>query len=425
MATEHKAIPARHVAAVVIGNGLEFYDFLCYATFAVYIGKAYFPPGDARLNLLFSLATFGLGFITRPIGAIVLGGMGDRVGRKPAMLLSFALMGLGMAALAFTPDFAQIGWAAPLIIVLARLVQGFALGGEVGPSTAFLMEAAPPHRRGFYTVLQPVGQRLATLVAGLAGLAVTAAFGPEDLQSWAWRLPFVFGLIIIPFGLFLRQSLPETLHDGAEERPAPRPALQAHARLLLCGFFLLASVTIAAFVLVYFTTYALTVLHLPPSVSFGATALVSAVSIVVGLAAGHLTDRIGRKPLLVLPNLVMALLAPLGFWVIVAFPSTGVFYAVLTGFGTVSAIAAAPVLIAITEGLPRQIRSGGLATLYAFAIAIFGGTTQVALAWLLQVTGNPLMPGWYWAVAALAGALAAVFLPETAPRCAATRTAPA
>src|SRR5436190_2526636 len=168
-----KRVPARHVAAVVVGNALEFYDFLTYAFFAVYIGRTFFPANDPATSLLASLGTFGVGFVTRPIGAFVIGRMGDRLGRKPAMILSFSLMGIAITGLALTPSYATIGVAAPALVILFRMLQGFALGGEVGPTTAFLLEAAPPERRGFYTAFQAWTQDLSILASGLIGLGLS------------------------------------------------------------------------------------------------------------------------------------------------------------------------------------------------------------------------------------------------------------
>ena len=176
-----------HILAVVTGNALEFYDFVTYSFFAVYIGRTFFPESLTRYSLLASLATFGVGFVMRPVGAFVIGRMGDRIGRKPAMLLSFSLMGIGIAGLALTPSYARIGLAAPVLVVIFRLVQGFALGGEVGPTTAFLIEAAPPERRGLYASLQYTTQDFAVLVAGLVGLGLANTLSEQALQDWGWR----------------------------------------------------------------------------------------------------------------------------------------------------------------------------------------------------------------------------------------------
>src|SRR5262249_41655028 len=193
------SVPAKHVAAVVVGNALEFYDFLTYAFFAVYIGRAFFPANDPTTSLLASLGTFAAGFVTRPIGGIVIGRMGDRYGRKPA--LSFSLMGIAITGLALTPPYGMIGVAAPAFVLLFRMVQGFALGGEVGPTTAFLLEAAPPERRGFYTAFQAWTQELAILVSGLVGLALSSVLNDKQLQDFGWRLAFILGATIVPFGL--------------------------------------------------------------------------------------------------------------------------------------------------------------------------------------------------------------------------------
>src|SRR5579863_3881711 len=223
-----ESVPARHVAAVVVGNALEFYDFLTYAFFAVYIGRTFFPSTSASASLLASLGAFGAGFVTRPIGGIVIGRMGDRLGRKPAMILSVSLMGIAITGLAFTPSHAMIGLAAPILVVFFRMLQGFALGGEVGPTTAFLLESAPPERRGFYTAFQAWTQHLAVLIAGLVGYVLSNLLNDQQLQDFGWRIAFLLGTLIVPFGILVRRSLPETLHRASharEERVPLRPYL--------------------------------------------------------------------------------------------------------------------------------------------------------------------------------------------------------
>jgi MFS family permease len=203
-------VAPRQIAAVVIGNALEFYDFLTYAFFAVQIGHAFFPSRNPSSSLLLSLATFGAGFLMRPVGGVVIGRMGDRVGRKPAMLLSFSCMGIAMTGLALTPTYASIGIAAPLLVITFRLLQGFALGGEVGPTTAYLMEAAPLEKRGLYASLQYSTQGLAVMTAGLIGVLLARLLEPEALDAWGWRVALQVGTLKVPFGLFIRRSHPET-----------------------------------------------------------------------------------------------------------------------------------------------------------------------------------------------------------------------
>jgi MFS family permease len=177
------------VAAAVAGNVLEFYDFTTYSFFAVMIGAHYFPNKDPFISLMLSVASFGVGFITRPLGGILIGAYADRAGRKPAMMLTVGLMAVGMLVIALTPSYSTIGLAAPVLVVLARLIQGFALGGEVGPSTSFLVEAAPPNQRGLYASWQLASQGLAIAIAGAIGLGLSLALPPEAMQDWGWRVP--------------------------------------------------------------------------------------------------------------------------------------------------------------------------------------------------------------------------------------------
>jgi MFS family permease len=205
-------LPIRKILSVGIGNALEFYDFMVFAFFAMQIARTFLPESQTSSGLLFSLAVFGFGFFTRPLGAIVVDYYGDRVGRKPAMILSFALMGISVVGLP-TPSYTQIGIAAPILLLLFRLLQGFALGGEVGPSTAFLIEAAPPHQRGLYVSIQQASQGVAILTAGIVGFLVTSLLTAESLQACGWRVAFLFGAAIVPVGVYIRRQLPETLED--------------------------------------------------------------------------------------------------------------------------------------------------------------------------------------------------------------------
>jgi MHS family citrate/tricarballylate:H+ symporter-like MFS transporter len=226
----------RHVAAAVLGNALEFYDFSTYVYFATQIGNTFFPSKSAFASLMASLIVFGAGFVGRPIGAAVIGRYGDRAGRKPAMMLSFALMGAALLGLAFTPSFAAIGIAAPIIVLCLRLLQGFALGGDVGPTTAFLLEAAPVRHRGFYASLQFASQGLSALLSGLVGFLLSRMLDAAALTSYGWRIAFLAGAIILPIGLVIRSTLPETLHHTEERRywalrcwPAPRSRITRSA----------------------------------------------------------------------------------------------------------------------------------------------------------------------------------------------------
>lgn len=420
-------VTRRQLLAVCAGNALEFYEFLIYSTFAVYIGRTFFPADAPGGPLLLSLATFGAGFITRPVGGWVLGRLGDRAGRRPAMLASLGFMAVGLAGLALTPGYAAIGVAAPILVLLFRLIQGFALGGEVGPSTAYLVEASADRRRGLLGSLQIFTQQAGVVAASLIGFLLALLLPQAALESWGWRLAMLPGLLVIPVALRIRRNLPETLpaHTGT---PSPaREARSSQLRIILCGLLMLGAATIATYVTNYTTTYALTTLHMPANVSFAAGLVGALLSLTLAPLAGHLSDRLGRKPVII-GGLVGATLAPVpGFWLIVHHPSPAMLCGMIALIGLASAWASAPMLVALTEGFPPRQRSTSVASLYAIAITAFGGTTQFVVAWLIRRTGDPLMPAYYRAAAAAVGLMAAMVLIESAParrRCGAPDLAP-
>jgi len=418
-------VPARHVAAVSLGNALGFYDFLTYVYFAVYIGRTFFPAHNETASLLATYGASFVGFLARPVGAMVIGPMGDRIGRRAAMMLSFTLMGIGVVGVALTPSYARIGLAAPVLVILFRIVQGFALGGEVGPTTAYLVEAAPPQRRGFYASLQYATQDAGVLVAGLIGTVLAGVLTTTQLEDWGWRVAILIGAAIIPFGLWLRRDLPETLHaaDDAALAPdatvgttAPKPGLRPYATLIVLGLMMLASGTIGSYVASYMTTYALTVLRLPATVAFGVIIVNGGFSVVFEPISGWLSDRFGRKPVMLVPG-VMQLFAVLpAFWFIAHYRTPFAFYAAIAAVTILQGLSTPPVVTTLTEQLPKHVRSGVVATVYAFAISIFGGSTQFMLTWLLALTNkDPLTPAYYWIVALVVGLTAMALVKESAP----------
>jgi MFS transporter, MHS family, citrate/tricarballylate:H+ symporter len=410
------AVPARYVAAVAAGNALEFYNFVAYAFFAVQISRAFFPARSPSSSLLLSLATFGAGFLMRPLGGVILGRLADRQGRRPAMMLSFTLMGLGMVGLALTPSYRSIGMAAPLLVLAMRLLQGFAVGGEVGPSLAFLVEAAPPTRRGFYSSLQPATADAAACLAGVTGVVLATLLTPQALDDWGWRVAFLMGAAIVPVGLLIRRTLPETLQTA--EGPALRPAAPAHnrRRVALLGFAMLACATVIGYVQTNLTTYAANTLHMSARAAFGATMVSGLCMMCFDPVGGWLSDRLGRKPVMITATALLAASIYPAFFAIVRVNTPAALYGAAAALAILTGLTQGPVLTSVTESLPHTVRAGTLAIVYALAISVFGGTTQFVVTWLIGVTGNPLAPGWYMLGAAVIGVGAMCLMQESAPR---------
>ena len=400
------------IAGVVAGNGLEFYDFLTYSFFAAQIGRTMFPQ-DGGHGLLLSLATFGVGFLTRPLGGLVIGRIADRRGRRPAMLLSFACMGVALVGLALTPGYAGIGMAAPVLVVAFRMLQGFALGGEVGPNTAYLLEAAPPDKRGLYVSFQYATQDGAVLVSGLVGLALSSALSAAQLDAWGWRVAFLLGAVIVPFGLAMRRSLGETLveHVVSEASASERRSFFV---VIVAGLLLLASGTVSNYSLEYLATYAQTTLGMPVTAAFGSTIALGLTGVVTDLGTGWLVDRYGRKRVLLVPWVALILLAVPAYMFVAEFRTGWSLIAMTAVLSLLLGGTAVPSLVLFTEALPAHVRAGSIGIVYALSIAIFGGSAQVVEHQLIQWTGNPIAPAWYMTGLLIVGLLAVLRIPEIA-----------
>jgi len=414
------ALGAQAIFGATIGNVLEFYDFITYSFFAIQIGHAFFPSHNQYSSLMLSLATFGAGFITRPIGGLIIGAYADRAGRRPAMLLSFSMMGCAIILLALTPPYSAIGIFAPILAICARMVQGFSLGGEVGPTTAYLVEAAALHRRGFAVSWQPASQQIAATAGSLVGFVLARTMSSAALDSYGWRIAFLIGAITLPFGLWVRSRLPETLHRSEDEAPVT-PAdgnfaiLRSHARIIVLSLMILASGTIITYVTQYMTTYAENTLKVAADLAFATTLVGNAIGICAALLGGWLADRAGRRPIMIWPQLAALLLTyPIFLWIV----ETRSAFALLGGFGILQLIGTIPYsafYAAFAEGLPQGVRGRAMATLYAIAIALFGGTAQPIVTWLIRMSGNALAPAWYLLLATALGLFAMSLMRETAP----------
>ena len=415
MSSQSPAVPAAVtrgvVVAAVAGNAIEFYDFVSYAYFAVYIGRSFFPTTSAYLSLLASVSVFGVGFFARPLGAWLIGMYADRRGRRPALLLTMGLMTVGTLGLAVTPSYAAIGAAAPLLLVVTRLVQGFALGGDVGPATAFLLEIAPVNRRAFFTSWQNASQGISAFVAGALGLVLTTTLSPAQMQQWGWRLPFALALLLVPVVLVLRRNMPETLEarvvvDGA--RPAA-PG-RGHLRLVVLGILVFAGATIATYVCTYMATYATATLKLPPMTAMAATMAVGVSLLIGALAGGWWTDHAGPAWPALAPRVGLVVLAPAGLQLLVSHPGLGTLLGVCAMLGALTGMTSSAALYLLSERLAATRRAAGIALSYAAATAVFGGTTQAIVTWLIAATGSAIAPAWYASATGLASCIALVLL---------------
>jgi MFS transporter, MHS family, citrate/tricarballylate:H+ symporter len=412
--TQDEYLPPSKVLAVGLGNALEFYDFGAYSYFAIQIGHTFFPEAHSSHGLLFSLATFAVGFITRPLGALLIGRHGDRVGRRAAMLWSFGLMGLAILGMALIPSYGRIGRAAPILLVVFRLLQGLAVGGEVGPSTAFLVEAAPPHRRGLYVALQLATQYLAGIAAGVVGFVLSDSLSPAQLDAWGWRVALLIGVAVVPVGLYIRRGLPETLRQ-------PSPATVGHkaervpARLLVAGLLMTAAGTTSVYVIGYMNTYVQDTLALSARFGFAAAIVEGLTVMCVAPLGGAISDRVGRRPVMLTSfGLLLILVVPC-YVAMTAWRSPAAVYAVTAVLAALEALAIVPTMTLVSESMPQAVRSTAFGMVYAIGVAVFGGFTQFIIKSLMVLTGNPLAPAWYMAFMIVVGGSAMLAIRESAP----------
>ena len=422
-------IRAGHKVAVVLGAGLEIYDFLTFSYFSPQIGAAFFPGRDPISSLLAALGVFAVGFVARPVGGVVFGLLGDRVGRKSALQWSFILMGIGLGLLVLTPPYAVIGMAAPILVVFGRILQGLALGGEVGPAAAFMLESSSPNGRGLALSWLGASQGAGSLVAGAGGAIAATLLSPAEMAVFGWRIVLGIGLLVLPLGYALRRYLPETLHRPqaaehgiAEARDASEPAYRPAWQVFGIGFLTVASGTITTYLLLFLPTYATVFLKASQAVPLAALAVGSLIAIFAGLITGAVSDHIGRTPLVRIGKLLFTVTAIPATLFMIAHPdSRGMFTSaiILSLLGSV----ASGTNVWIAESLPMARRSIGTGVVVALAVTILGGSTQPLLTWAMAVTHNPLIFGYVLAAASLVGLIASLLMHETAPAVLARRAA--
>ena len=408
-----QSTPFRSILRVASGNFLEMYDFMVFGYYAAAIGHAFFPSGNAYLSLMLSLATFGAGFLMRPLGAIVLGAYADRHGRRAGLLLTLTLMSIGILSIACTPGYATLGVLAPVLVLLGRLLQGFSAGMELGGVSVYLAEIAPPGRKGFYVSWQSASQQVAVMFAALVGVVLTSRLSPDAMNEWGWRVPLLLGCLIVPFLFILRRSLPKT-DEFAARRHHPDTAeilrsLRSNWKVVLVGAFLVVMTTVSFYMITAYTpTFGSSVLRLSALDSLEVTLCVAVSNLFWLPIMGSLSDRIGRKPLLLACTLALLISAyPLMLWLTAA-PSFSRLLAAELWLSFLYASYNGAMVVFLTELMPASVRTTGFALAYSLATAIFGGFTPAICTWLVHTTDNRAITGVWLSFAAACGLGAAL-----------------
>jgi len=412
-----KGSGSRQVLAGVIGNALEWYDFAVYGFFAPIIGRVFFPSDDPTASLLAAYGVLAAGFFSRPIGSMVFGHIADRIGRKPSLMLSIAIMGLATLGIALLPGHAELGATAAVLLVVLRTVQGLAVAGEFGASAVLLVEQAPANRRGWVGSWVMTGSNIGFLLGSGVGALISALLAPDQLDDWGWRIAFLIGALIALLALFARRTLAETL--TAEARAASRPPLVEalrHWRAIAQMVFLLLPTAVTFYIaFVYATSYLTDSMHFSTAEALDVSTLALFVLTAVGPLAGLWTDRVGRRPLLLAVALAGLLLTwPLWYalhqgtlaWILVAQLS----FAAINGVGWALSV---PLMV---ELLPPGVRCTASGIAYNLCMALFGGAAPWIATYLVERTGDDFAPAWFIMAAALVSCLAALKLRETAFR---------
>ena len=384
------------VIATSIGNALEWYDISVYGYFAVYVSRAFFPNKDPAISLLLTLGTFGLSFITRPLGGVILGTYADRYGRKASLMVSIVLMTFGTLAIVLMPSYDTIGIVAPIAVLIARLVQGFSAGGEFGSSTAFLVEHAP-EQRGFIASWQFATQGLGQVFASAFGVGLTLWMAPAELQSWGWRIPFLFGLLVGPAGIYIRSHIEDATAPPSAKRDAPVREVLRHQKMRVAlGIGALAISTAINYLILYIPTYAVRTLHLPASVGYSATFVGAIVVTALTPIAGMISDRVGRTTHMITINVLLLFSIFPAFLLLSKVPTATIIIAMVFWLAALKSLYYGPLAALMSELLPSATRATGLGLGYNIGVMVFGGMGPVIMAWLggFAAIGD-LAPGYY------------------------------
>lgn len=416
----HRGRASTTVLRVTAGNFLEQFDFFLFGFYATQIAAIFFPASSEFASLMMTFAVFGAGFLMRPIGAIVLGAYIDDVGRRKGLIVTLSLMAVGTILIAFVPGYASIGLAAPALVLIGRLLQGFSAGAELGGVSVYLAEMATPGRKGFYTSWQSASQQVAIVVAATLGFALNQWLSKGMIAAWGWRVPFFVGCLIVPFIFALRRKLAETrAFEQRQHRPGVREVfltLARHWAIVLAGMMLVAMTTTAFYLItVYAPTFGKTVLHLSTADSLLVTLCVGVSNFIWLPIGGTLSDRFGRRPLLVGMSVLTVLTAyPVLSWLAHA-PSFTSMLLVLLWLSFMYGVYNGAMIVALTEIMPVEVRVAGFSLAYSLATAVFGGFTPAVSTALIHWTGDKAAPGYWLSLAAACACCATFVLYRRAP----------
>ncbi|WP_028204508.1 MFS transporter [Paraburkholderia nodosa] len=406
---------AATVLRVTSGNFIEQFDFFLFGFYATSISKIFFPSTSEFASLMLTFAVFGAGFLMRPLGAIFLGAYIDKVGRRTGLIVTLSIMASGTILIACVPGYATIGLLAPALVLLGRLLQGFSAGAELGGVSVYLAEMATPDNKGFYTSWQSASQQVAIVVAAAIGYALNQWLSAQQIGAWGWRVPFFIGCAIVPFLFMLRRSLQETAaFEARHHHPQAREIfamLLGNWRTVIGGMLLTAMTTTTFYLItVYTPTFGKSVLKLSTSDSLMVTLLVAASNFVWLPIGGTISDRVGRKPLLLAISVLAIFTAyPALSWLADA-PSFARMLIVLLCFSFFFGMYNGAMVAALTEVMPVEVRVAGFSLAFSLATALFGGFTPAVSTYLIQVLHDKAAPGYWLSFAALCGLCATLGL---------------
>ncbi|MBN4666070.1 MFS transporter [Pandoraea nosoerga] len=403
------------VIRVTSGNFMEMFDFFLFGFYATYISATFFPSGDEFASLMLTFMTFGAGFLMRPLGAIILGAYVDRIGRRKGLIVTLSIMAMGTILIAFVPGFATIGYAAPFLVLVGRLLQGFSAGVELGGVSVYLSEMATPGRKGFYVSWQSGSQQVAIIVAALLGYWLNKWLTPAQVADWGWRVPFFIGCMIVPVLFMIRRSLQETeAFLARKHRPGTGEIFRSMVQnwgLVIAGMMLVAMTTVSFYLItVYTPTFGKSVLKLSTTDALVVTFCVGVSNFFWLPVMGALSDRVGRRPLLIAFTVLTILTAyPAMAWLVVQ-PNFGKMLLVELWLSFLYASYNGAMVVALTEIMPVDVRTAGFSLAYSLATALFGGFTPAVATGLIGLTGNKAAPGWWMTFAAVCGLIATLVL---------------